>query len=138
MSLTLEEARERRRKALLEDEKEMLFESIESALPELFRHVEAEEEKKDQLRRVIWYFDEFSDPFAQCVKEYIEELGPGTTERVCGTLADLIRAYGRGERIALSGDTQPPEIDQEFAEFLLSIPREAIDKFQLEVANARR
>lgn len=125
--ISLAQARANRQKAIL-------FESIDSALPTLFRNVEVEEEKKRKLREIIWHYDEMPDPFAACVRDFMEEFGPGKTERICGTLADLIRAYGRGEPIALSGEEHTfPEIDADFAEFLLSIDRSAIDQFQREV-----
>lgn len=124
--MSLAEARARRSKAIL-------FESIDSALPTLFRNVKVEEEKLQQLREVIWHYDSMPDPFAACVRDYMEEFGPGKTERICGTLADLIRAYGRGESIALSADETLPQIDADFAEFLLSIDRDSIDRFQREV-----
>jgi hypothetical protein len=124
--MSLAEARARRSKA-------MLFESIDEALPTLFRDVQVEEAKLQQLREVIWHYDSKPDPFAACVRDFMEEFGPGKTERICGTLADLIRAYGRGEPITMSDDQSLPELTPDFAEFLLSIDRESIDRFQREV-----
>ncbi len=88
-------------------------------------------DKRHKLRGLLRYYAKKDHPFTACVNDNMKRFGPNRTEKVCATLKDIIRGtthwrghpeldHGAPGAIAAS-DEQPPEIDFEIAELLLSL-----------------
>lgn len=88
-------------------------------------------EARHKLRFLLRYYAKKDHPFTACVHDNMKHFGPNRTERVCATLKDIIRGtthwrghpeldHGAPGAIAAS-DEQPPVIDEEVANFLLSL-----------------
>lgn len=86
---------------------------------------------RHKLRFLLRYYAKKDHPFTACVHDNMKHFGPNRTERVCATLKDIIRGtthwrghpeldHGAPGAIAASDD-QPPVIDEEVANFLLSL-----------------
>jgi hypothetical protein len=86
---------------------------------------------RHKLRGLLRFYAKKDHPFTACVHDNMKRFGPNRTERVCATVKDIIRGtthwrghpeldHGAPGAIAAS-DEQPPEIDFEVAEILLSL-----------------
>lgn len=86
---------------------------------------------RHKLRGLLRYYAKQAHPFTACVHDNMKRFGPNRTERVCATMKDIIRGttHWRGHPELDHGDpgaiaasnSQPPVIDQEVADLLLSL-----------------
>jgi hypothetical protein len=124
-------------------EDRLLDEAIDASLGVLFSEADTVgPHQRHQLRGLLRYYAKMAHPFRQCVRDNTKRFGPGAVDKVCATLKDIIRgtthwrghpALDHGAPGAVAASATPPEIDDELAEILLSIPTERIDRLELAV-----
>lgn len=91
---------------------------------------------RHKLRGILRHYAKSAHPFRDCVKDNMKRFGPGRTEAVCATLKDVIRGTTkwRGHPGADHGApgamaaSDAPQIDEETATILLSLPSDTLDK----------
>ena len=115
----------------------VLLAEIDSRLDVLLSAKDVGPEARSHLRALLAHYAKNPHPFRACVKDNMKRFGPGSTERVCATLKDMIRGttrwrHGADARAVTASDA--PEISEEVAQLILSVPDDALDKIVMEVA----
>jgi hypothetical protein len=116
---------------------EMVFSLATSAVPHpgVSQASTVGPKARHQLRFLLRYYAKKEHPFTACVHDNMKRFGPGRTEGMCATLKDVIRGtthwrghpeldHGAPGAIAAS---DAPEISEEVAEFLLSLPTSKLE-----------
>ena len=91
---------------------------------------------RHKLRFLLRYYAKKPHPFRACVADNMKRFGPNRTERVCATMKDIIRGtthwrghpeLDHGAPGAVAASDQPPTIDEEVAEILLSFSESQLE-----------
>jgi hypothetical protein len=91
--------------------------------------------QRHQLRGLLRHYAKQAHPFRACVKDNTKRFGPGAVEKVCATLKDLIRGtthwrghpeLDHGSPGVTASDDDPPMIDEELGNLLLSIDEDKL------------
>jgi hypothetical protein len=116
-------------------EDRVLLAEIDARLDVLLSAADVGPDARAHLRALLQHYAKEPHPFRACVKDNLKRFGPGRTERVCATLKDMIRGTTRwrhgSEGVVASG---APEISEEVAQLVLSLPDDALERIVMEVA----
>jgi len=113
----------------------LLLADIDNRLDVLFSAADVSPEARAQLRALLKHYAKQARPFRSCVRDNMKHFGPGSTERICATLKDMIRGTTRWRNdpdVVAASDA--PEISEEVATLVLALPDDALDKIVMEVA----
>lgn len=115
----------------------LLTEEIDRRLDVLLSAKDVGPDARAHLRNLLKFYAKKPHPFRACVRDNMKRFGPDRTEKVCATLKDIIRGTTRWRHGSQAMHAAaPPEIPEEVATLILSLPDGALDEIVMEVSDA--
>lgn len=107
---------------------------LDQAIGLIFSSKDVGPDAREKLRNLLKFYAKKAHPFRACVRDNSKRFGPGRVEKVCATLKDMIKGTthwrhgGHGAMAASFDGLEIPEIDDEVAGLIMSLPDEKLDK----------